>query len=546
MADSSSHKMSSPKITPKEEPITLDKLERPNPFLPADQVEFIFEEISFTTNSEVTLLYPSHPNTDYFREVSDFISKCCLKEAFIRAPTQYKEYLSEFLYTAKTLDDFKIWISTLTRGIRGEIGYSGEIKERELLKRVVFLLGHDASLDSIAEADPRLSTSNDSIPSQQDQTKPVGYGLKTVQTNSCTDKESRANEISKKIKLEDLPDLLKDTRSAFFNHDSSQDEPNIISDESEEEEEVAKDKDSHASSQCQATASPTNGEKNTTKDAKTNLQNELADLLCINVVEQYHNKKLLLDRYQIHPDDMEEIDLRWQMAMLTMRTRRFLKKIGRKLTVNGNETIGFDKFNVECYNYHKRGHFARECRASRNQDNKNKESSRRSVPVETSTSTALVSCDGLGGYDWSDQAEEGPNYALMAFSSLSSNSEKSELMVLDYKTQMVKLTMRARRSLKKTGRKLTVNGNDTISFDKSNVKCYNYHNRGHFARECRALRNKDNENKESSKRSVHVEISTSIALVSCDGLGVYDWCDQEEEGPNYALMAFASSSSNSE
>ncbi|GJV02494.1 hypothetical protein Tco_1336063 [Tanacetum coccineum] len=65
------------------------------------------------------------------------------------------------------------------------------------------------------------------------------------------------------------------------------------------------------------------------------------------------------------------------------------------------------------------------CRAPRNQDNKNKESSRRSVPVETSTSTALVSCDGLGGYDWSDQAEEGPNYALMAFSSSSPDSEVS-------------------------------------------------------------------------------------------------------------------------
>ncbi|GKB84028.1 putative ribonuclease H-like domain-containing protein [Tanacetum coccineum] len=88
-----------------------------------------------------------------------------------------------------------------------------------------------------------------------------------------------------------------------------------------------------------------------------------------------------------------------------------------KLTVNDNETISFDKSKVECYNCHKRGHFARECRALRNQDNKNKESSRRSVPVETSTSIALVSCDGLGGYEWSDQAEEGPNYALMAFSS---------------------------------------------------------------------------------------------------------------------------------
>nr|GEX24016.1 ribonuclease H-like domain-containing protein [Tanacetum cinerariifolium]GFA71541.1 ribonuclease H-like domain-containing protein [Tanacetum cinerariifolium] len=56
------------------------------------------------------------------------------------------------------------------------------------------------------------------------------------------------------------------------------------------------------------------------------------------------------DLEQIYPDDMEEMDLRWQMAMLTMRARMFLKKTGRKLTVNGNETIGFDKSNMECYN----------------------------------------------------------------------------------------------------------------------------------------------------------------------------------------------------
>ncbi|GJR26945.1 ribonuclease H-like domain-containing protein [Tanacetum coccineum] len=131
--------------------------------------------------------------------------------------------------------------------------------------------------------------------------------------------------------------------------------------------------------------------------------------------------------YSINIDnlsDAEEIDLRWQMAMLTMRTRRFLKNTGRKLTVNDDETISFDKSKVECYNCHKRGYFARECRAPRNQDNKNKEISR-SVHVETTTSTALVSCDGLSGYDWSDQAEEGPNYVLMAYSSSSSDSKVS-------------------------------------------------------------------------------------------------------------------------
>ncbi|GKE49891.1 hypothetical protein Tco_1481149, partial [Tanacetum coccineum] len=122
------------------------------------------------------------------------------------------------------------------------------------------------------------------------------------------------------------------------------------------------------------------------------------------------------------------------MAILTMRARRFLKKTRRKMNVNGAETIGIDKFKVECYNCYKRGQFTRECRDPRNQDNRYRESSRRSVPVETTTSNDLVSCDGLGGYDWSNQAEEGPtNYALMAYSSTSSNSEKSQLMVVAYK-----------------------------------------------------------------------------------------------------------------
>ncbi|GKA95162.1 hypothetical protein Tco_0817200 [Tanacetum coccineum] len=122
MAESSLQNTSSLEITPKEEPVTFDKPESPNPFLPASQVDFTFNENSFTTNNEVAILYPSHPNQDYFEVVSYFISKCCLKEAFTRAPNQYKEYLSKVWYTTKTLDDSKVWIPSLTRGVRGEIG----------------------------------------------------------------------------------------------------------------------------------------------------------------------------------------------------------------------------------------------------------------------------------------------------------------------------------------------------------------------------------------------------------------------------------------
>nr|GEX24853.1 ribonuclease H-like domain-containing protein [Tanacetum cinerariifolium] len=128
------------------------------------------------------------------------------------------------------------------------------------------------------------------------------------------------------------------------------------------------------------------------------------------------------DLKQIDPDDLEEMDLKWQMTMLTMRARRFLKKTGRNLGVNGTDTTGFDMSKVECYNCHRRGHFARECRSPRN--NRNKEAIRRTVPVEVSTSNALVSqCDAVDGYDWSFQAEEEPtNYALMAFTSPGSSS----------------------------------------------------------------------------------------------------------------------------
>ncbi|GKD61631.1 hypothetical protein Tco_1299140 [Tanacetum coccineum] len=101
------------------------------------------------------------------------------------------------------------------------------------------------------------------------------------------------------------------------------------------------------------------------------------------------------DLQQIDADDLEEMDLKWQMAMLTIRARRFLNKTRRKISANGSETIGFNKSKVECYN------------------------------LETTKAKALVSQDGLG-YDWSDQAKEGPiNFALKGYTSSGSSSSSS-------------------------------------------------------------------------------------------------------------------------
>nr|GEU84069.1 hypothetical protein [Tanacetum cinerariifolium] len=125
-------------------------------------------------------------------------------------------------------------------------------------------------------------------------------------------------------------------------------------------------------------------------------------------------------------DDLEEMDLRWQMTMLTMRARRFLQKTGKNLGDNRVTSIGFDMSKVKCYNCHRKGHFARECRSPKDSRRfGDTEPQRRTVPVENSTSNALVSqCNGIWCYDWSYQAEEEPaNFALMAITSSSSSSD---------------------------------------------------------------------------------------------------------------------------
>ncbi|GJW98885.1 ribonuclease H-like domain-containing protein [Tanacetum coccineum] len=134
------------------------------------------------------------------------------------------------------------------------------------------------------------------------------------------------------------------------------------------------------------------------------------------------------DLEQFHEDDIEEMDLKWLLALLSMRTRRFFQKTSRKITINGSDTAGYDKSKVECFNCHKMRHFARECRGPRNQDsrNRNQDSSRRTVNVEETSSKTMLAIDGAG-FNWSYMADdEVPiNMALMAFSDSEVHNDKT-------------------------------------------------------------------------------------------------------------------------
>ncbi|GJZ09640.1 ribonuclease H-like domain-containing protein [Tanacetum coccineum] len=160
--------------------------------------------------------------------------------------------------------------------------------------------------------------------------------------------------------------------------------------------------------------------------ASTQVSNaNLSDTIVYSFLASQPNGSHLVheDLKQIHEDDLEEMDLKWQLALLSMRTKRFFQKTGRNITINGSDITGYDKFKVECFNCHKLGHFARECRGARNQDSRN---SRRTINVEETSSKAMLAIDGAG-FDWSYMADDEvpTNMALMAFSDSEVHNDKT-------------------------------------------------------------------------------------------------------------------------
>nr|GEW93544.1 zf-CCHC domain-containing protein [Tanacetum cinerariifolium] len=116
-----------------------------------------------------------------------------------------------------------------------------------------------------------------------------------------------------------------------------------------------------------------------------------------------------------------------------------LQKLISQLEIQG-EVIEQEDINlkskVECFNCHKNRHFARECKALKNQENKRREYDRKTVPVENPTKNVLITQDGIGGYDWIYQAEEEhpTNFALMALTSLRSSSNLNSKLDSCFKT----------------------------------------------------------------------------------------------------------------
>ncbi|GJT64097.1 ribonuclease H-like domain-containing protein [Tanacetum coccineum] len=143
------------------------------------------------------------------------------------------------------------------------------------------------------------------------------------------------------------------------------------------------------------------------------------------------------DLEQINDLDIEEMDINWQIAMIVIRMKKFYKKTGRRVRVDGKTPIGFDKKKLECFNCHNTGHFSRECTAKGTNDGKKKRGSfyqhQEAGKQEKNQMGLLTMDDGI--VNWGEHTEvEETNHTLMAISSSNEVSLCSKTCIDSYNT----------------------------------------------------------------------------------------------------------------
>ncbi|GJX54242.1 ribonuclease H-like domain-containing protein, partial [Tanacetum coccineum] len=158
---------------------------------------------------------------------------------------------------------------------------------------------------------------------------------------------------------------------------------------------------STADSKCQ----PSSVSYTTTSSSADASGNVLENVLHSFVAESDPQQQITYEDFdQIGKLDLEELDIKWQMAMLSVRINRFEKKAGRKFKFNNKDAARFDKKKVRCYQCSELGHFAREC-TGKKVDSKTRYSQFKIKELDKSEEPkALVSVDSM--LNWSDHESE--------------------------------------------------------------------------------------------------------------------------------------------
>ncbi|GJW03398.1 putative ribonuclease H-like domain-containing protein [Tanacetum coccineum] len=130
--------------------------------------------------------------------------------------------------------------------------------------------------------------------------------------------------------------------------------------------------------------------------------NVIEDVLQSFVADTEPEQQLAYEDFeQIEKMDLEEMDLKWQMAMLSVRVHKFEQKAGRKIDFDKKESARFNKKKVRCYKCLQRGHFARECRAKGGNDKQRYSSFKiQEIGKKEEDSKALIIVDTL--VDWTE------------------------------------------------------------------------------------------------------------------------------------------------